>query len=162
MPRVPQLVVPWSGRRLRVKAVVMSPTEDLAVIETAPLPRWQVRPLVFATTPADAGDTVLEEGYGSTGKAAPHAPGWTSGSVDAIDDAPVNSGPDAGGWTVRDAVLHEATTYPGDSGGPLLNLQGQVVGVNDAGNDEGEVAIPARTVHGEAAALILDILDAAG
>jgi S1-C subfamily serine protease len=155
------LVPPWGGRPLPVKNVALSPSADLAVIETPSLPRWQVTPLVFATTPAQRGEVVEALGYGSVdgrGDDLPSAATWTSGSVAWIDDERIR-----GGWTVTDAMVDEATTYPGDSGGPLLNLAGQVVGVNDAGGAGWyAVAIPASTARGETAALILDILDANG
>jgi S1-C subfamily serine protease len=140
-----------------VTNVALSPTEDLAVIETRYLPR--VKPLAFATAPAQGGDTVIALGYGSAdGKAddIPRYPTWTSGSVDSIDDETVEEE-----FTVTNAVVHEATMYPGDSGGPLLDIQGQVVGVNDARRSDNRcIAIPASTVRSETGALIVAILDA--
>jgi S1-C subfamily serine protease len=155
------LLPPWGGRALPVKTVALSATEDLAVIETPYLPRTRVAPLAFAPGAAQVGDTVLALGYGSVdgqGDDVSADPTWTSGSVDWIADEPID-----GSWTVSEAVVHEATTYPGYSGGPLLDVAGQVVGVNDAYTLGGySIAIPAGTARGETAALILTILDAAG
>jgi 2-alkenal reductase len=55
----------------------------------------------------------------------------TEGTVNAID----RSFPTEGGLT--DWIQHDAEIWHGNSGGPLLNLRGQVVGVNTAGIGSG-------------------------
>src|SRR5205085_7808520 len=72
----------------------------------------------------------------------------TTGIVSALDrtiDAPDN-------YAISGAIQTDAAINHGNSGGPLLNLAGQVVGVNSqiqsdsGGNDGVGFAIPSNTV----------------
>lgn len=70
-----------------------------------------------------AGDEVV-----AIGNALGDFPNTVSdGTVNAVDRA----FPDASGLT--DMIQHDAEIWHGNSGGPLLNLKGEVVGVNTAG-----------------------------
>jgi len=68
------------------------------------------------------------------------AAGYPGGDPEFTLTRGIVSKSDAGGdtsWASVDSVVeHDATINPGNSGGPLVNEQGQVVGVNYAGNSE--------------------------
>jgi putative serine protease PepD len=64
------------------------------------------------------------------------------------------------GWSINDSIQTDAAINHGNSGGPLLDLEGKVIGVNaqiksDSGGNEGVgFAIPSNTVRSIAAQLI--------
>jgi S1-C subfamily serine protease len=82
----------------------------------------------------------------------------TSGIVSALSrqmEAP-------NGFTINDSIQTDAAINHGNSGGPLLNLEGEVVGVNaqisseSGGNDGVGFAIPSNTVKSIVSQLLSD------
>ena len=89
----------------------------LKVESTTPMPALQVAP----TTP-DTGTQVVALGY----------PGSVSETVDASTDPSMKDGTISGDRTVNGVPITEisAATSPGMSGGPIVDLQGRVVGTD--------------------------------
>ncbi|MDP9355837.1 MAG: S1C family serine protease, partial [Chloroflexota bacterium] len=55
----------------------------------------------------------------------------TTGSVEIVDRA-LDTG---NGYKLANLIQHDAELWPGNSGGPLINLEGEVIGMNVAGSN---------------------------
>lgn len=112
----------------RVAAVVQAfPDEDLAVLKVEGLDR---APVALSESHADTltkGMTVFAIGYPGAGErlGADSGTSFTAGIANRIFE---------GAWTRNgpriQIVQHSAATNPGNSGGPIVNPCGQVVGMN--------------------------------
>jgi putative serine protease PepD len=134
----------WDGQTFKAKVVGTDPSTDLAVIKVS-APKSLLRPLALAdSSTVQIGDGVVAIGspFGLTGSV-------TSGIVSGLDrsiDAPDN-------FSITHAIQTDAPINHGNSGGPLLNTVGQVIGVNaqiesNSGASDGVgFAIPSNTVH---------------
>jgi serine protease Do len=100
------------------------PEQDVALARLAtPL---LAPPLKFATMPVKVGDPVATIGFTLGGQLSFHA-----GSVNGLGrKASIE------GRTATDLLEHDTAALPGDSGAPLVNTSGQVVGIHDAGITE--------------------------
>jgi putative serine protease PepD len=139
------------GATYRAKVVGTDASTDLAVVRVA-APSRLLHPLALGDSSAvQVGDGVVAIGspFGLEGTV-------TSGIVSALHreiDAPND-------YAIEGAIQTDAAINHGNSGGPLLNLRGQVIGVNaqiksdSGGNDGVGFAIPSNTVRSVAAQLI--------
>jgi putative serine protease PepD len=101
------------------------PVTDLAVVQTHGL---------HGLTPAHLGDSAdLRVGQQVVAVGAPLGLQGTvtTGIVSAMD-RPVSSTGESGQSTVTDAIQTDAAVNPGNSGGPLVNMAGSVIGINSA------------------------------
>jgi putative serine protease PepD len=147
------VTVTFPSTRATYKATVVGadPSTDIAVIKIN-APASLVKPLpVGNSSKLVVGDPVVAVGspFGLDNTV-------TAGIVSALHrqiDAPNN-------FTINDAIQTDAAINHGNSGGPLFNLRGQVVGVNaqiqsDSGDNAGiGFAIPSDTVKSIADQLI--------
>ncbi len=134
----------WNGATYTAKVVGSDPSTDLAVLEV-PAPRSLLHPLTLGDSNA------LEVGAGVVAIGSPfgYAESVTSGIVSALHRE--MSSPN--GFTIDDAIQTDAAINHGNSGGPLLDAQGRVIGVNaqiqsrSGGSDGVGFAIPSATVR---------------
>jgi putative serine protease PepD len=137
-------VIFWNGVELDAEIVGTDASTDLAVIRVD-APTGLLSPLRIADSGAvDVGDPVLAMGspFGLEGTI-------TSGIVSALHremTAPNN-------FTITDTIQTDAAINHGNSGGPLLDNRGRVIGVNaqieseSGGSDGVGFAIPSNTVR---------------
>jgi putative serine protease PepD len=141
----------WNGKTYSASVVGTDQSTDLAVIKVD-APSSELHPLQVGDSSA------LQVGDGVVAIGSPFGleETVTSGIVSALHraiTAPNN-------FTINDSIQTDAAINHGNSGGPLLNAQGEVVGVNaqiksDSGGNEGVgFAIPSNTVKSIASQLI--------
>jgi S1-C subfamily serine protease len=115
-----EIFVRYDNRRdRRARVVAVDAEHDLALLQADEPP--PVRPLRLADSDRVAvGQNVLAFGspFGLEGTI-------TQGIVSARRDVP-----SAGGGVIRSAIQTDAAMNPGNSGGPLVNSRGDVIGVN--------------------------------
>ncbi|MEJ3744226.1 trypsin-like peptidase domain-containing protein [Actinomycetes bacterium KLBMP 9797] len=115
-------VVGQDGRRIAAEVVGRDPSSDIAVLRITPTAA--LRPLQLA----QAGSTQVGEPVLAVGSPLGLSGTVTAGIVSALDRR-VRLGDTGARQT---AIQTDASINPGNSGGPLVNAQGQVVGVNTA------------------------------
>jgi S1-C subfamily serine protease len=126
------------------------PYADLAVLSTN-APQSEYKPLEIADSlTLKVGDPVIAVGnpYGLTGS-------MTTGIVSALGRT--ISEETTGGFPIANIIQTTAPINPGNSGGPLLNSQGQVVGITTAIIQDSQglgFAIPSNTILREIESLV--------
>jgi S1-C subfamily serine protease len=133
----------WNGASYKGTVVGTDPSTDLAVVHVD-APSSLLVPLALG----DSSKVAVGDGVVAIGAPFGLEETVTSGIVSALHrqiDAPNN-------FTISDSIQTDAAINHGNSGGPLLDLQGKVIGVNaqiesdSGGNDGVGFAIPANTV----------------
>jgi putative serine protease PepD len=142
----------WNGKTYNAKVIGSDSSTDLAVVHVSSVPSSMLHPLSLADSSAvQVGDAVIAIGspFGLSETV-------TSGIVSALHrsmDAP-NS------YTISDSIQTDAPINHGNSGGPLIDTAGRVIGVNaqiqsDSGGSDGVgFAIPSNTVHSVASQIV--------
>jgi putative serine protease PepD len=134
----------WNGTTATARVVATDPSTDLAVIDVD-VSDSMLTPLTLA----DSGDVAVGDGAVAIGSPFGLEETVTSGIVSAVHRQ--ISSPN--GFAIDDAIQTDAAINHGNSGGPLLDLQGDVIGVtsqieSDSGGSDGVgFAVPSNTVR---------------
>lgn len=143
----------WNGGTYKATVVGSDPSTDLAMVKVD-APESLLAPLELG----DSGKLLVGDGVIAIGSPFGLEDSVTSGIVSALHrqmQAPNN-------FTINDSIQTDAAINHGNSGGPLLNAQGQVIGVNaqirseSGGSDGVGFAIPSNTIRSIATQLIAD------
>jgi len=141
----------WNHKTYDATLVGSDPSTDLAVVKVS-APESQLHPLTLGDSNAVAvGDAVVAIGspFGLSETV-------TSGIVSALHRQMTSPAK----FTIPNSIQTDAAINHGNSGGPLLNSEAQVIGVNsqiesDSGGSDGVgFAIPSNTVRSAASQLI--------
>jgi S1-C subfamily serine protease len=139
-----------NGNAYSASVLGSDPYSDLAVLSTD-APQTECKPLeMVSSSTLDVGDPVLVVGtpYGLAGS-------MSTGYVSALGRT-LNE-ETTGGYVIANVIQTTAALNPGNSGGPVLNYLGQVVGIATAIVEDSEglgFAIPSNTVLREISDLV--------
>jgi putative serine protease PepD len=134
----------WNGAVYDARVIESDSSTDLAVIKVS-APSSLLHPLTLANSnTVQVGDGVIAIGspFGLAGSV-------TSGIVSALHRSMTSPNH----FTIGDSIQTDAPINHGNSGGPLLNSSGQVIGVTtqiqteSGGNDGVGFAVPSNTIH---------------
>jgi putative serine protease PepD len=134
----------WNGKTYSARVVGTDDSTDLAVLDVDAPPS-----VLHPLSVGDSSEVQVGDGVVAMGSPFGLEETVTSGIVSALHrtiQAPNN-------FTIADAIQTDAAINHGNSGGPLLNTSGKVIGVNaqirsESGGNEGVgFAIPSNTVR---------------
>jgi S1-C subfamily serine protease len=130
------------GNTYTAKVLGSDPYSDLAVLSTD-APQTELVPLTVTNSSSlQVGDQVIAIGspYGLSGS-------MTTGIISALGRTITED--TTNGYAIADIIQTSAAINPGNSGGPLLNYEGQVIGITTAVVDNSQglgFAIPSDTI----------------
>jgi S1-C subfamily serine protease len=122
-------VILGDGKESKARLLGRDPATDLALLK---LDSASASPAEIAKSPARVGNFILA--IGRTGKEKVES---SFGTVIALD-GPVRTGR---GGMLEQYIKTDFVSYPGFSGGPLINGESQVLGINTSGFGGGGAAI---------------------
>jgi serine protease Do len=121
----------WDGRRFPARVTTRDPRRDLAILRIA-------APGLDAATPGDSGALRAGELVIAVGNPMGFAGAVSTGVVHSIGQLP--------GMGRQSWILANVRLAPGNSGGPLADARGRVVGINTAIVNGLGVAAPSNAV----------------
>jgi len=127
------------GTQIPGRTIAAAPCEDLAVVQIAPRPGLVALPF-GATAAPKVGDQALAFGFPESLEAnGGETLKVTGGMISATD---VRSAPSLSLPEYPSTIQHQAAVNHGNSGGPLVDDHGRVIGINtltNAGGESGQV-----------------------
>jgi len=115
------------GRVYEADIVGTDPATDLAVVQLSDPPS-DLKPAKFA----DSSEVVVGEPVMALGNPLGLANTATTGIVSALDRPVTASAEDGSDQVVTNAIQIDAAVNPGNSGGPLFNASGEVIGITSS------------------------------
>ena len=140
-----------NGDSYPAKVVGSDPYSDLAIVSSLQAPSSEYVPLTLTSSSSlQVGETIvaIANPYGLTGS-------MTEGIISQLGRTIQD--PTAGNFSIANVIQFSAPINPGNSGGPLLNSQGDVVGITTATVSSSQgvgFAIPSDTIIRELPSLI--------
>ncbi len=134
----------WNGAKYKARVVGSDASTDVAVVKVD-APSTLLVPLVLG----DSDKVQVGDGVVAIGSPFGLAETVTSGIISALHRQMTSPN----GFAIENSIQTDAAINHGNSGGPLLDLQGHVIGVNSqiesdsGGNDGVGFAVPSNTVH---------------
>lgn len=141
----------WNGAVYKAHVVGADSSTDLAIVKVS-APASILHPLTLA----DSASVQVGDGVVAIGSPFGLAQTVTSGIVSALHRGMTSPNH----FTISDSIQTDAPINHGNSGGPLLNAFGQVIGVNtqiqseSGGNDGVGFAVPSNTIRSIAPKLV--------
>jgi S1-C subfamily serine protease len=145
-----QVTMTGHSQTYTAHVIGVDPSADIAVIQVDGVSGWPT--VSFASSSSvKVGDAIV-----ALGNALGHGgtPDVSQGSVTALDQTITASEGGSKSEQLSGMIQSDATIYPGDSGGPIVNSSGQVIGMITAGDVQGfrssasnvNYAIPSDTI----------------
>jgi len=126
--------VPGTGRSYPAEVVGYSVSDDVAVIQASGVSNLKTASRGDSGA-VDVGETVQAVGNaGGTGRLTTAA-----GTVTSLDRSITVNDDQGGSESLSGLIETNAAVKPGDSGGPLLNADGRVIGMNTAASVRNEI-----------------------
>jgi S1-C subfamily serine protease len=136
-----------NGRTYTAKVVGYDKTHDVAVLQLQNASGLQT--VTLSSAGAQSGQKVVALGN-ALGKGG--TPSVVSGRITGLSQSITASDQGAGdSEQLTGMISHNAPIQPGDSGGPLANTEGEVIGMNTAASDSSSSGSPSQSSQAQTA-----------
>jgi S1-C subfamily serine protease len=132
------------------RVLAQAPCDDLAVVQIVNVPAGLKAVKIGSSAKVKSGEQVTALGYpASFSNPETQTVVSTNGSVSSVN---VSAEPDPSLPKYPSTIQHQAPLNPGNSGGPLVNAKGELIGINTLGNTQQG----GRTIQGQYYAIAMD------
>jgi S1-C subfamily serine protease len=130
-----KVAVPSTGQSYTAQVVGYDVSNDVAVLQASGASNLKSIPLGDSTSVSTGASVQALGNAGGTGRLTP-----ATGTVTNLDRSITVSDDQGGSESLSGLIETNAAVRPGDSGGPLLNTAGQVIGMDTAASVSNDVA----------------------
>lgn len=132
------------------RVLAQAPCDDLAVVQLVNIPAGLQQVKIGSSAAVKSGEQVTVLGYpASFSNPETQTVVSTNGTVSSTN---VAAAPDPSLPKYPSTIQHQAPVNPGNSGGPLVNSKGELIGINTLGNTQQG----GRTIQGQYYAIAMD------